>query len=114
MRIPKLLVLLMLSVVWCFAESLSDTTVRGKLTLQDGKPALKVAGGAAGVLDGDDAKRGGLNDKRRLGPDIEAAGDYLNAEVFVVKSVHSNALDVDHDGKRPTSSYGSEVVSLPS
>ena len=112
MRIPKLLVLLILSVAWLFSESLSDATVRGKLTLQDGKPALKVAGGAAVTLDGDDATRGVLNDKRLLGSDIEAAGHYSNAKVFVVNPIHTKALYVYHDGKRHTISYWCKVCSI--
>ena len=112
MRIPKLLVLLALAVVALFSESLNDSTVRGKLTLQDGKPALKTAAGAAVVLDGDDATRGVLNDQRLQGSDIEAAGRYSNTKVFVVNPIHTKALYVYHDGKRHTISYWCKVCSI--
>jgi hypothetical protein len=110
MRTPKLLVLLMLSVAWCFSESLTETTVRGKLTLQDGKPALKGAG-AAVILSGDEATLGVLNDKRLLGSDIEAAGHY-SGKIFVVNPIHTKALYVYHDGQRHTISYWCKVCSI--
>src|SRR4051812_19366734 len=111
MRTHKLLVLLILSAAACFSESLSDATVRGKLILQDGKPALQAASGAV-VLDGDDATRGVLNDKRLLGSDIEAAGHYSNSKLFVVNPIHTKALYVYHDGHRHTISYWCKVCSI--
>jgi len=102
----------MLSVALVFSENPSGTSFRGKLTLQDGKPALKPASGAAVILDGDEATRGVLNDKRLIGSDIEAAGHFSNTKVFVVNPIHTKALYVYHNGHRHTISYWCKVCSI--
>lgn len=112
MRSRKLLVMLVLSAAACFAESLAETTIRGKLTQQQGKPALTTGAGAVIVLDGDDATRGVLNDKRLAGSDIDATGRFANTKLFKVNPIHTKALHVYHDGKRHTISYWCKVCSI--
>jgi len=112
MRPRKLLVLLVLSVAAGFAEPPAETTIRGRLAQQAGKPALKMDTGAVISLDGDDATRGVLNDKRLAGSDIDATGQFTNPKTFKVNPIHTKALHVFHDGKRHTISYWCKVCSI--
>jgi hypothetical protein len=110
MRFRELLILLALSVA-CYAGD-SATSIRGKLTQRDGKPALELSGAKLVPLDGDEPTRGVLKDKRLAGADLEAAGHFSSPELFVVDPIHTKALHVYHDGKRHIVTYWCEVCSI--
>src|SRR5438128_8592434 len=99
MRFRELLILLALSVVTCYAAEPSATSIRGKLTERDGKPALELSGHKLIALDGDEPTRGILKDKRLAGADLEAAGHYAGSDKFVVDPSHTKALHVYHGDK---------------
>ena len=107
----RLLILLALSTA-CFADAPAATSIRGKLTLRDGKPVLEVSANKVIPLDGDEPTRGVLKDKRLAGADLEAAGHFASPELFMVDPIHTKALHVYHDGKRHTVSYWCEVCSI--
>src|SRR4051794_14249006 len=112
MEFRKLLVMLALTAAVCFSDSPGSGTVRGKLVLSEGKaPALQVDSKLV-TLDGDEATKGVLNDKRLAGADIEAVGRFTSPDRFVVNAIHTKALFVYHDGKRHTISYWCKVCSI--
>jgi len=95
----------------CYAGA-SATSIRGKLTQRDGKPALELSGAKLVPLDGDEPTQGILKDKRLAGADLEAAGHFANPSLFVVDPIHTKALHVYHDGNRHTISYWCSVCSI--
>ena len=95
----------------CFGGSPAATTIRGKLTQQDSKPAIVISDHQIAPLDGDGPTRGILNDKRLAGADLEAAGHFAGA-VFMVDPIHTKALHVHKDGKRLTISYWCDTCSI--
>ena len=107
----RLLILLAVSAA-CYAGASATTSIRGKLTLRDGKPALEVSGNKLVSLDGDEPTRGVLKDKRLAGADLEAAGHFASPELFMVDPIHTKALHVYHDGKRHIVTYWCEVCSI--
>jgi hypothetical protein len=96
----------------CFAADPAASSVRGKLTQKDGRPALQSSGHKIIPLDGDEPTRGVLKDKRLAGADLEATGHFGKSDVFVVDAIHTKALHVYHDGKRHTISYWCDVCSI--
>jgi hypothetical protein len=112
MQFRGLLILLALSAAICFADAPATTTIRGKLTQKDGKPALDLSDHKLVPLDGDEPTRGVLNDKRLAGADLEAAGHYTGAGKFLVDPIHTKALHVFHDGERHVITYWCDVCSI--
>ena len=95
-----------------FAEAPSTTSIRGKLIVQDGKPALDLGAKKRIPLDGDGPTLGVLNDKRLAGADMEATGHFAGLGLFVVDPIHTKALHVYHEGKRHTISYWCATCSI--
>jgi hypothetical protein len=114
MRVRDLLILDLFSVVAGFAAVAGPNTssIRGKLTQRDGKPALELTDHKLVALDGDEPTRGVLNDKRLAGVDMEATGHYANPSQFTVDPIHTKALHVYKDGKRHTISYWCDTCSI--
>ena len=111
MRIRELLILT-LTVAACFADGSATTSIRGKLTQRDGKPALELSGHKLVPLDGDEPTRGVLKDKRLAGADLEATGHFANPDLFMVDPIHTKALHVYHGDVRHTISYWCDVCSI--
>ena len=115
MRFRNLLILLALSLA-CYAGACyagdSATSIRGKLTVRDGKPALELNGAKVVPLDGDEPTRGILKDKRLADADLEATGHFASSGLFVVDPIHTKALHVYHDGQRHTISYWCNTCSI--
>jgi len=107
----RLVVLLALAAA-CYAGDAATTSIRGKLAQRDGKPVLEVSTSKLVPLDGDEPTRGVLKDKRLAGADVEAAGHFASAGLFVVDPIHTKALHVYHGGKRHTITYWCEVCSI--
>src|SRR6266849_1664378 len=113
MLLRKLLILVAVTGSACFAGAPAATTIRGKLTQPEGKsPALELTGHKLTALDGDEATRGILSDKRLAGADMEATGHFVNPGLFLVDPIHTKALHVYHDGKRHTISYWCATCSI--
>src|ERR1700686_3224378 len=87
------------------ADTPATTTVRGKLTQRDDKPALELSDHRSIALDGDESTRGVLKDKRLAGADMEAAGHFVNPNLFQVGPIYTKALHVYKNGKRLSISY---------
>jgi len=111
-RLERRLFLLALPWAVAFADAPAKTSIRGRLTERDGKPALELGGHRLVTLDGDAPTRGVLNDKRFAGADLEAAGHFTNPELFLVDPIHTKALYVYKDGKRHTISYWCATCSI--
>jgi hypothetical protein len=94
------------------ADTPAATTIRGKLTQRDDKPALEVTGNRLIALDGDEATRGVLKDKRLAGVDMEAAGHFVNPNLFQVGPIYTKALHVYKNGKRLSISYWCSTCSI--
>ena len=101
-----------LCVVAAFAAAPATSSIRGKLTQQDGRPALELISHKLVALDGDEPTRGILNDKRLAGADMEATGHFTSSGLFVVDPIHTKALHVYKDGKRHTISYWCDTCSI--
>jgi hypothetical protein len=112
MRLRRTFILEVLSVVAAFAAAPATSSLRGKLTQQEGKPALELSGHKLVALDGDEPTRGILNDKRLAGADMEATGHFGASGLFVVDPIHTKALHVYKDGKRRTISYWCDTCSI--
>jgi hypothetical protein len=112
MRLRELLILLALSVAICHGADPATISLRGKLTQRDGKPALELSSHKLIPLDGDEATRGILKDKRLAGADLEATGHYESPDKFVIDPIHTTALHVYHDGVRHKISYWCDVCSI--
>ena len=114
MRVRDLLILDLFSVAAGFGAVAAPNTssIRGKLTQRDGKPALELTDHKLVALDGDEPTRGVLNDKRLAGADMEATGHFTNPGLFTVDPIHTKALHVYKDGKRHTISYWCDTCSI--
>src|SRR6202023_1619209 len=112
MRLRRMFMLDLLSVVAAFAAAPATSSIRGKLTQQDGKPAIELSSRKLGALDGDERKRGIRNDKRLAGADLEATGHFSTSGLFMVDPIHTKALHVYKDGKRRTISYWCDTCSI--
>jgi hypothetical protein len=114
MRVRELLILDLFAAVAGFGAvaAPNSSSIRGKLTQRDGKPALELGDHRLIALDGDEPTRGVLNDKRLAGVDMEATGHFANPGLFSVDPIHTKALHVYKDGKRRTISYWCETCSI--
>ena len=112
MKLRRTFILNILSVIAAFAAAPTTSSVRGKLTQQDGKPAIELSDHKLVALDGDEPTRGILNDKRLAGADMEATGHFGASGLFTVDPIHTKALHVYKDGKRHTISYWCATCSI--
>jgi hypothetical protein len=112
MRLRRTFILNTLSAVAAFAAAPATSNIRGKLTQQDGKPAIETSSHKLVALDGDEPTRGILNDKRLAGAEMEATGHFTAAGLFMVDPIHTKALHVYKDGKRRTISYWCDTCSI--
>jgi hypothetical protein len=93
-------------------EATSTPTLRGKLTLRDGKPTIQLSDGRLIAVDGDEPTRGVLKDTRLAGADLEAVGHFANPGLFLVDPIYTRALHVYKDGKRFSVSYWCATCSI--
>jgi len=90
--------------------SVPGLSIRGKLARSsDQKPALEISPGKLVYLDGDDATRGVLNDKRLLGTDFETVGHFNSPDHFEIDPIHTRSMFVHKDGKRLLITYWCDV-----
>ena len=97
----------------CFAAEPQAVKIRGKLLQQAGKPpAIQTADQKLIFLDGDDATKGVLNDKRLAGFDLEARGHFTAPDRFLVEHIHTKALFVYKDGHPKLITYWCDVCAI--
>ena len=96
----------------CFAEGPKPESIRGRLTMHLGKPALETATHEFIFLDGDEPTRGVLNDKRLAGFDMEAKGHFTAPEHFLVDPIHTRAMFAFKDGKAKLVTYWCDTCSI--
>jgi hypothetical protein len=109
MRVAFLGLAIVLAV--CAADAPRSETVEGKLTMRDGQPALD-AGGKLIALDGDQATRGVLNDKRLRGVEMKAKGRFTAPDKFTIDPIHTRALLVHHEGHLKLVTYWCDICSI--
>jgi hypothetical protein len=96
-----------------FAEEPKPVSIRGTLVQRAGKAtALETADHRIISLDGDDATKGVLNDKRMAGFDLEAKGRFTAPDQFVVDPIHTRAMFVHKDGHVKVITYWCDVCSI--
>lgn len=96
-----------------FAEGPKAVSVRGILVQRAGKaPALETPDHHIISLDGDDATKGVLNDKRLAGFDLEAKGHFTAPDQFLVDPIHTRAMFVHKDGHVKLITYWCDVCSI--
>ena len=96
-----------------FAEEPKPVSIRGTLVERPGKPpALETADHHIISLNGDDATKGVLNDKRMAGFDLEAKGHFTAPDQFLVDPIHTRAMFVHKDGHVKVITYWCDVCSI--
>jgi hypothetical protein len=95
------------------ADTPATATVRGKLIIQEGKPAVvETADHKTVKLDGDEPTRKVLGDERLNGFQIEAKGHFTSSEAFLIDPIHTRSLLVRKDGHLKMVSYWCDVCSI--
>jgi hypothetical protein len=95
------------------ADKVQSETIRGKLIVRDGKPAvIETPEHKQIAVDGDTPTHKVLNDKRANGFDVEARGHFTAPDRFLVDGQHTHALLVHKDGKTQMITYWCDVCSI--
>ncbi len=98
MRIA-LLILTVIAGVACAADAPPSTTLRGKLVVREGKPAvLETAGNKVVTLAGDKSTSEVLGDARMNGFEVEEKGHFTAPGQFLIDPIHTRAMMVHKDG----------------
>ena len=87
-------------------------TLRGKLVQREGQAPAIETGGKSVAVDGDQATRGVINDKRLNGSDIEAKGRFTAPDKFLIDPIHTKAVLVRRDGRLKLVTYWCEICSI--
>jgi hypothetical protein len=105
-----------LALVFCLAADTPDSaTVRGKLTVREGKPAtVETSDGKTVQLDGDDSTLKLLADSRLNGFEIQAKGKFTAPGRFTVNPIHTRALLVQEKGRLKMVTYWCDICSIRS
>jgi len=98
----------------CFAaDSRQSVTVRGKLLIRDGQPAVVQTPDQKTVqLDGDDSTKKVLADPRLNGFEIQAKGQFDSAGRFVIDPIYTHSLLVNKDGHMKLVTYWCDVCTI--
>jgi hypothetical protein len=95
------------------ADLQPGTTLRGKLTVQAGKPpVLETAQHKTVTLEGDDLATKVLADTRLNGFDIEVRGRFVAPERFRLDPSHTHSMLVRKDGKLKLVTYWCDICSI--
>jgi hypothetical protein len=105
--------LLVCALLPCLAQTPKSEAIRGKLSQHNGEPpALETDGHKMIRLDGDDATRGVINDKRLAGVEMEARGHFTAPDKFQIDPIHTKAILVRRDGHLKLVTYWCDVCSI--
>jgi hypothetical protein len=103
---------LFLSAAWA-ADLHSHESVRGKLVVRDGAPpAVETAERKLVQLDGDEATRKVLADKRLNGYQVEAHGHFTAPDHFAIDPFHERGLVAVDKGKVRVITYYCDVCNI--
>jgi hypothetical protein len=95
------------------ADPVSSVTLRGKLTLHEGKPpAVETADHKLIKLDGDESTRKVLGDQRINGFEVEAKGHYTAKGQFLIDPIHTRSMLVRQQGRLKMVTYWCDVCSI--
>lgn len=95
------------------AERHETVSVRGKLTVREGKPAtLETPDHKLLTLDGDSVTRKVLGDDRLNGFEIEAKGHFSAPDRFEIDPSHTHSLLVRQGNKLKLVSYWCDICSI--
>jgi len=109
------LCLLAIAATSLLGAGLPSETLRGKIQIHEGKPAVvETAGHKLVALDGDESTRKILNDVRLNGFQVEAKGRFTAAGTFLIDPIHTRALLVRQDGRLKMITYFCEVCNIRS
>ena len=97
------------------ADSHPSETLRGKLLLGGGKPAVvETAEHKLVTLDGDESTRMVLADRRVNGFEVEAKGRFTAPDRFLIDPIHTHGTLVRQDGKLWMVTYWCDTCSIRS
>src|SRR5262245_61595731 len=106
-------VLLACALAQCFAQSPQSETIRGKLTrTSPDQPALETASHKLIQLDGDEATRSVIRDKRLNGAEMEVRGHFTDPGRFAIDPIHTHAILVRKDGHLKLVTYWCDICSI--
>jgi hypothetical protein len=95
------------------ADSKPSDTVRGKLSIREGQPAIvQTAEGRKVELDGDDSTKKVLADPRLNGFEIQAKGKFESPARFTIDPIHTHSLLVNQTGHLKLVTYWCDVCTI--
>ena len=106
---------LLLAVPWILSAGFTRAaeSLRGKLRQPEGKPpVLETPDGRIIRLEGDEATRGVLNDKRLAGMDVELAGTLKAPDLLEIGPIHTRSLFAFQDGRKLMITYYCAVCAI--
>jgi hypothetical protein len=105
----------MAAAMWGADSGIASQTLRGKLTVRAGQPAvLETADHKRITLDSDQTTGKVLADPRVNGFEIEARGHFTAPDRFLVDPSHERSMLVRKDGKLKMVTYWCDVCSIRS
>ncbi len=97
------------------ADSRQGATVRGKLIVRAGQPAvIETSDHKLIQLDGDDSTKKVLADPRVNGFEAQAKGQFTAPDRFLIDPVHTHPMLVRKDGQLRLVSYWCDVCTIRS
>ena len=95
------------------ADLRPSSTLRGKLSVREGKPAaIETPDHKLVTVEGDDTTSKLLADGRLNGFEVEARGHFTSPDHFQIDPSHTHSLLVRKDGKLRLISYWCDVCSI--
>ncbi len=94
------------------ARAAESETIRGKLTQRDGSAPALDTGGKLVELDGDNATRGVISDKRLNGAEMQIKGHFTAPGRFAIDPIHTRAILVRKDGHLKLVTYWCDICSI--
>jgi hypothetical protein len=102
-----------LAAICIAADNRESVTVRGKLTVREGKPAsLETTDRQTVQLDGDDSTLKVLADGRLNGFEIQAKGKFTGPGRFTIDPIHTRSLLVQEKGHLKLVTYWCDICAI--
>jgi len=107
------LAILALTAIGIAADTGESVTVRGKLTVREGKPAsVETPDHKTVQLDGDDSTLKVLADDRLNGFEIQAKGKFTAPGRFTIVPIHARSLLVQEKGRLKLVTYWCDICAI--
>ena len=108
-----LISILALAAICIAADTRESVTVRGKLTVREGKPAtLETHERQVVQLNGDDSTLKVLADGRLNGFEIQAKGKFTSPDHFTIDPSHTRSLLVQEKGRLKLVTYWCDICAI--